>query len=84
MEKVYIYARDKLERLKVSKVSLARKRPGWALFVHSLCNTCTIEIHDSGDDGVDDDALTMVMTMVVTMLMTKAVAERMVVTMTMV
>ena len=35
----------------------------------------TIKIHDSGDDSVDDDAITMVMTMVI--------ADRMVVTMTM-
>lgn len=25
------------------------------MFVHSLCKTCTIKIHDSSDDGVDDD-----------------------------
>ena len=43
----------------------------------------TIKIHDSGDDGVDDDAVTMVMTMVGIMLMTMVIADRMVVTMTM-
>lgn len=53
------------------------------MFVHSLCKTCTLKIHDNSDDGVDDDAVTMVMTMVVTMLMTMVIAERMVVTMTM-
>lgn len=43
----------------------------------------TIKIHDSGDDGVDDDAITMVMTMVGIMLMTMVIADRTVVTMTM-
>ena len=43
----------------------------------------TIKIHDSGDDGVDDDTVTMVMTMVGIMLMTMVIADRMVVTMTM-
>ena len=43
----------------------------------------TIKIHDSGDDGVDDDAVSMVMTMVGIMLMTMVIADRMVVTMTM-
>lgn len=43
----------------------------------------TIKIHDSGDDGVDDDAVTIVMTMVGIMLMTMVIAGRMVVTMTM-
>ena len=43
----------------------------------------TIKIHDSGDGGVDDDAVTMVMTMVGIMLMTMVIADRMVVTMTM-
>lgn len=72
-----------MEGLKVSEVSLLWNRPGWKLFVHSLCKTCTLKIHDNSDDGVDDDAVTMVMTMVVTMLMTMVIAERMVVTMTM-
>ena len=53
------------------------------MFVHSLCKTCTIRIDDSSDDGVDDDAVTMVMTMVVTMLMTMVIAERIMVTITM-
>ena len=43
----------------------------------------TIKIHDSCDDGVDDDTVTMVMTMVGIMLMTMVIADRMVVTMTM-
>ena len=43
----------------------------------------TIKIHDSGDDSVDDDAITMVMTMVGIMLMTMVIADRMVLTMTM-
>lgn len=43
----------------------------------------TIKIHDSGDDSVDDDAIKMVMTMVGIMLMTMVIADRMVVTMTM-
>lgn len=43
----------------------------------------TIKVHDSGDDGVDDDAVSMVMTMVGIMLMTMVIADRMVVTMTM-
>lgn len=43
----------------------------------------TIKIYDSGDDGVDDDAVTMVMTMVGIMLMTMVIADRTVVTMTM-
>lgn len=43
----------------------------------------TIKIHDSCDDGVDDDTVTLVMTMVGIMLMTMVIADRMVVTMTM-
>ena len=43
----------------------------------------TMKIHDSGDDSVDDDTITMVMTMVGIMLITMVIADRMVVTMTM-